>query len=156
MFNIHQELIKPTGNLKITITNESGEITKELSVNNTVVTSGKNWITARLKTASIPDEMSHMAIGTETTTIQADPVVVGDTTLGTQLVRNTLDSTVITNNVITYTATFGPSETYIGAITEAGIFNAASGGTMLCRTKFGAVNKAAADTMTIIWTITAT
>ena len=41
-----------------------------------------------------------------------------------------------------------------GAITEAGVFNASSGGTMLCRTVFSVVNKGADDSMTITWTIT--
>lgn len=160
MFNTY-EYIKPSGNLNITITNEFGVVTKEFSVNNLVVTAGKNWITGRLKNSAgghvIPDEMTHMAIGTETTTIAADPVALGDTTLGTELVRTTLTPTggEVANNVITFTATFSPSETYTGTITEAGIFNANSDGTMLCRTKFLGVNKAAADTMTVVWTITA-
>jgi hypothetical protein len=41
-----------------------------------------------------------------------------------------------------------------GAVTEAGLFNAATGGDMLCRTVFSVVNKAADDTMAITWTIT--
>ncbi len=160
MFNTH-EYIKPFGNLKVIITNEFDVVTKEFSVNNLVVTAGKNWIAGRLKNTAgghtIPSEMTHMAIGTETSTIAADPVALVDTALGTELVRTTLNPAggEVADNVITFTATFEPSETYTGAITEAGIFTANSGGTMLCRTKFLAVNKAAADTMTIIWTITA-
>ena len=41
-----------------------------------------------------------------------------------------------------------------GAVTEAGIFNASSGGTMLCRTVFAVVNKGADDGMSITWQIT--
>ena len=41
-----------------------------------------------------------------------------------------------------------------GALTEAGIFNASSSGTMLCRTEFSVVNKGASDSMTITWTVT--
>ena len=41
-----------------------------------------------------------------------------------------------------------------GAITEAGLFNASSSGTMLCRTVFSVVNKGASDAMTITWTVT--
>ena len=43
-----------------------------------------------------------------------------------------------------------------GAVTEAGIFNAASGGTMLCRTVFSVVNKGADDSLSVTWTITLT
>ena len=41
-----------------------------------------------------------------------------------------------------------------GAVTEAGIFNAGSGGTMLCRTTFPAVNKASGDSIAITWVVT--
>ena len=40
-----------------------------------------------------------------------------------------------------------------GSITEAGIFNAASSGTMLSRTVFDPVNKTSSDQLSIIWTI---
>jgi len=41
-----------------------------------------------------------------------------------------------------------------GAVSEAGIFNASSAGDMLARTVFSTINKAAADTLGITWTIT--
>ena len=41
-----------------------------------------------------------------------------------------------------------------GAITEAGIFNDPTTGTMLARTVFATVNKGAADVMTISWDVT--
>ena len=155
MNTMQEENFNTTGSLRVIISNEFGEVTKEFSVTNLVVNTGKNWITARLKDGG-PAQMSLMGIGTETTTIGADPVVVGDTALGTPLgaqVALTTAGGVVTNNVIEYQATFPANGTYVGAITEAGIFNAAA--TMLCRTKFLAVNKAATDTMTIVWTVTA-
>jgi hypothetical protein len=42
------------------------------------------------------------------------------------------------------------------AITEAGVFNAASAGTMYSRATFTAINKGAADTLQITWTYTLT
>ena len=41
-----------------------------------------------------------------------------------------------------------------GAITEAGIFNASTNGTMLCRTVFPVVTKQAGDTIAITWKVT--
>jgi hypothetical protein len=64
-----------------------------------------------------------------------------------------LDSTGVSNNIVTYTATF-PAGTGTGALTEAGVFNDSSAGDMLCRTTFSVVNKAAADSMIITWAIT--
>jgi hypothetical protein len=92
--------------------------------------------------------MTHMAVGTGTTAAAA-----GDTALGTQLDRNTLTSTTVTNNTIEYACTWAAGDG-TGAITEAGIFDASTGGDMLARTVFSVVNKGAADSMTITWTIT--
>ena len=47
-----------------------------------------------------------------------------------------------------------PGPIKAAAITEAGVFNANSSGTMLCRTVFAAVNKGELDTMTISWDVT--
>jgi len=95
-----------------------------------------------------PIHMSYMAIGTGTSS-PAD----GDTTLGTQTGRVALSGALQENNSITYTATF-PAGTGTGAITEAGILNALSGGTMLCRTVFPVVNKQAGDTIAVTWKVT--
>ena len=95
--------------------------------------------------------MSHMALGSDTTAAAA-----GDTDLGSILgSREALDSTTASSNTITYVSSFEAGEG-TGAVTEAGIFNAATSGTMLCRTVFAVVNKQADDTMSVTWTITLT
>ena len=133
--------LKLTGKLSIAI---NDEVVKE--VPNLVVTAGKNYVADRIKNNSTV--MSHMAIGTGSTAAAA-----GDTALGSQTARTALTSTTVTDNEIVYVDTF-PAGTGTGAITEAGIFNASSGGTMLCRTVFSVVNKGASDAMTITWTVT--
>jgi len=114
--------------------------------NNLVVTAGKNWVADRMN--DVNAVMSHMALGTDNTAA-AD----GDTTLGTELDRNALTSTTVLNNTIAYAATWAAGDG-TGAITEAGIFDASSAGDMLARTVFSVVNKGAADSITITWTIT--
>jgi hypothetical protein len=59
----------------------------------------------------------------------------------------------VSGNAITYTATFGAG-TATGAVVEAGIFNASSGGTMLCRTVFPVINKNAGDSLAVTWVVT--
>jgi hypothetical protein len=130
-----------TGALTIAVNNEVVQET-----NNLVVTAGKNWVADRMNNANTV--MTHMAVGTGTTAAAA-----GDTALGTQLDRNTLTSTTVTNNTIEYACTWAAGDG-TGAITEAGIFDASTGGDMLARTVFSVVNKGAADSMTITWTIT--
>lgn len=142
-----QDSIKMTGELRITVTNPEGNITQETVVPNLVVTSGKDFIAERMKDATTT-AMSHMAIGTGSTAAAA-----GDTALGTEAGRVSLTSTTVTANAVAYVATFGAG-TGTGAITEAGLFNASSGGDMLCRTVFSVINKGAADTLGITWTVT--
>lgn len=142
-----QDSIKMTGELRITVTNPEGTITQETVVPNLVVTSGKDFIAERMKDATTT-AMSHMAIGTGSTAAAA-----GDTALGTEAGRVSLTSTTVTANAVAYVATFGAG-TGTGAITEAGLFNASSGGDMLCRTVFSVINKGAADTLGITWTVT--
>jgi hypothetical protein len=142
-----QENLKPTGLVKVVHTSASGEILNEFAVKNLVVTSGKNYIASRIKDATAT-AMTHMAIGTGST-----GALAANTTLGTEGGRVTLSDTVVSTNTVTYTATF-PAGTGTGAVTEAGVFNGSSGGTMLCRTTFPAVNKAAGDSIAITWVVT--
>lgn len=139
--------VNATGQLEVILKDEFGNIKFQDIFKNLVVTTGLNFIASRMAgTASAV--MSHMGIGTGTTAPAA-----GQTALTTQLIRNALTSATATNNQITYVATFAAGEG-TGAVTEAGVFNASSGGSMLCRTTFSAVNKAAGDTLTINWTVT--
>lgn len=142
-----QDQIKATGALKIVLRGADGAVKAEQEVKNLVVDTGLAFIASRMKDATAT-AMSHMAIGSGT----GNPAA-GDTALGTELGRVSLTSTTVTANAVAYVATFGAG-TGTGAVTEAGIFNAGSNGTMLCRTKFSVVNKDAGDTMSITWTVT--
>lgn len=141
------ELIKATGDLKIEVRGADGALKAEQEVKNLVVTTGLGYIASRMKDATAT-AMSHMAIGSGNTA-----AALGNTALGTELGRVALTATTVTNNQVVYTASF-PAGTGTGAITEAGLFNAASVGTMLCRTVFAVVNKEAGDSMSITWTVT--
>ena len=134
--------LKLKGKLAIAI---NGDVVQE--VDNLVVTAGKGYVASRMKDATAT-AMSHMAIGSGSTAAAAS-----DTALGNQLGRVSLTSTSVSSAVVTYVATFAAG-TGTGAVTEAGLFNASSCGTMLCRTVFSVVNKGSADSMTITWTVT--
>ena len=143
-----QDSFKMTGQLQIVLRDEFGNIKQEQTVPNLVVTAGKVLIALRLSGSGVP--CSHMGIGSGSTAPS-----VADTALGTELstgFRPTVTTTPSTNTV-TYVAVFAPGVA-TGAITEAGIFNSTSAGTMLCRTTFGVVTKAVADTLTINWVVT--
>jgi hypothetical protein len=143
------ENVKGTkGELNIVLRDEAGNVTQEVTVPNLVVDTGLAYIASRMKDTSAT-AMTHMAVGEGTTNPAA-----GDTALEAQLgSRVSLTSTTVTANAIEYVATFGAG-VGTGAITEAGIFNASTSGTMLCRTEFAVINKGSADSMTITWTVT--
>ena len=141
--------LKISGELAIIVTDKSGHIKQSMKVPNLVVTTGKQYIASRMA-GTATAVMSHMAIGSGTASANAN-----NTALGNELGRagSPLFSFQASGNIITATATFVEG-VGTGAISEAGIFNASSGGTMLCRTVFPVVNKQASDTIAITWTIT--
>ena len=148
MSNINEQLTMK-GHLQIEL---NGELVRDLD--NLVVTNGKRWVASRMKSdASGGDAlMTHMGVGTGTT----DPVV-GNTSLETQVGSRKAFTTATAQAaaVVTYVCAFVAGEG-TGALTEAGIFNHATGTStnMLARTEFSVVNKGASDSMTITWTVT--
>lgn len=144
--------IKAKGTLKLVLLDENGNI-KQQDEHNLVVNTGLAYIASRMKDTT-SGVMTHMGIGSGTVAAAA-----GDTALGSQLSsRVALDSTTIvtttaTGDSVQYVATFGAGQS-TGAVTEAGIFNADTAGTMLCRTVFAVINKGELDTLVITWKVT--
>jgi len=108
---------------------------------------GKEFIARRMIDDAEPF-MSEMAIGDSNANLE-----VGNTTLGNELARVTLDSSTATSNVVTYIAEFDAG-VGTGGIVEAGIFNGESDDIMLCRTTFPIINKEADDILSINWNVT--
>jgi hypothetical protein len=143
-----KDTLGATGRLNVVLRDADGNIKQDIQVDNLVVNTGLAYIASRMKDATAT-AMTHMAVGSGSTAAAA-----GDTALGTQISsRVALTSTTVTSNAVAYVAAFGAGVS-TGAITEAGIFNASTSGTMLCRTVFSVVNKGASDTLQITWTIT--
>lgn len=144
-----QENMRLSGYVKIVLIDADGNVKEKREINNLVVTAGKNFIASRMKDATAT-AMSHMAVGTN-----GSATLVDDTALHNEIAssRVALSSTTVSTNTVTYTCIFGAG-VGTGAITEAGIFNAASAGTMLCRTVFSVINKGVSDTLTFTWTVT--
>lgn len=136
-----------TGKPTITVKNDTGEIIKQFTVDNLVVSTGKQFFSSRAVGNTTP--MQHMALGSD----GSQPVVT-NTTLGAEIARVVLSTATANANQVTYTASFvGGVGT--GAIQEIGIFNSATNGIMLARTVFPVVNKAAGDSLDVSWVITA-
>ena len=142
------ENLKAVGDVSISLTKADGSV-ENIDIHNKVVNTGLHVLVSRLKDTT-DAAMTHMELGTGTTLAAG-----GDLTLQSAISasRVSLTSTTVSGSTITYVASFPPL-TGSGAVTEAGIFNASSGGTMLCRTVFPVVNKQDGDSMTVTWTIT--
>lgn len=117
---------------------------------NTVTTFGDKLVANRLSGATMA-AVTHMAIGTGSGQTSAD------NSLATELDRNALTSTTqqsgADDNDVKYVGDWAVGDG-TGAITEAGIFNEASGPGMMVYADFSAINKGAADTLQINWTVT--
>lgn len=143
--------VRVIGKVKIEITGPDGTLRSCETVPNLVVNTGLYHIADQMSDRGNA-AMTHMAVGTGTTAAAA-----ADTALETELDRNALDSTTqgsgAAANQVVFVATWAAGDG-TGAITEAGIFNQAGAGTMLCRSVFSVKNKGAGDSMTLTWTIT--
>ena len=145
------DTIEAIGNLVIKRYNEDGDLVEKREEKNLVVHVGKVFMMQRMQLSTNP-VMSHMAVGVA----NVAPTTSQTALLG-ETARVSLDSNTITNNTITYIATFGagvPSGS--ATLTEAGMFNNASAnaGTMLCRVRFNEVNKSNSDIIVITWNVT--
>lgn len=131
------------------IDSKTGTVKQETHHKNLVVGAGKNYI-ARRMSSNANAIMSHMAVGNISSSANST-----QTYLEYEVERVALDSTTLTNNTITYVATF-PAGTAVATLREAGIFNTATSNTgeMLCRTTFTDVNKANDDIVAVTWNVT--
>jgi len=141
------ENIKASGELFVRRYDENMVLVEEKHVPNLVVSAGLAYMASRVfnNTTTV---MSHLAIGTGSTVASA-----AQTTLVAETARLVFVSSSVSANTVTYATTFAPG-VGTGALREAGIFNAATVGTMLCRTIYGVVTKGVLDTVSITWTVT--
>lgn len=147
----HIDRMKFKGHFSAKLKKADGRVI-EYEQRNLVVDVGVDFICdAMAKPSARPNVLSHIGIGEGTTAADA-----GDTALETELDRNAATYTHNAGDAFfTMEATFGAGEG-TGDVSEAGLFNAASTGTMFNRVVFSAIPKEASDTLDITFTITFT
>lgn len=145
------ENLKFSGQVNMVLRDKDGNIKEEREIKNLVVNKGLAFIASRMVGTS-KDVMSHMALGSSNTAPAAGHTDV-QSILGSRESIDTISIVGSNSEKVQYKTTFEQGDA-TGAIVEAGIFNAATGGDMLCRTTFPVVNKEADDTMAVTWTIT--
>lgn len=122
-------------------------------IHNLVTTVGKAAMASRLNGSGGEAAFTYIAVGTGTTA-----AAVGDTTLQTETATSGLSrvaatvsrtTTDTTNDTAQLQTTFSVTGTV--AVTESGVFNAASSGVLLARQVFSAVNVVNGDSLQITW-----
>lgn len=142
------------GRVRLVLTDAQGMVKDIREAKNQITTLGKEFLCTRAY-SNTPTPMSHMGIGDTNTAVSPGHL---DLQAPTNKIRsntgfNTSSIQFSTSNdTIRYVCTFSPGVGTWGS-TEAGIFNGASGQTMLSRVIFAVINKAAGDTLQITWDI---
>ena len=143
------ETMQLQGAMTLIVRRASGDI-ETVHKDNIIVNVGFDFIADAIgKSASRPSVMGFIALGTGTTAAAAS-----QSALVSELDRNAATYAHTTGTkAFSFTSDF-PAGDGTGAITEAGVFNAASGGIMLDRVVFPVVNKGADDSLTAVFTFT--
>ncbi len=134
-----------------------GHYSKSMTVKNLMTNAGFALVAGRINGSGSPAAATYIAVGTGATAANAT-----DTTLQTETATSGLSrasatvslvTTTVTNDTAQLVVTFSVSGTV--AVTESGVFNAASSGTLLCRQVFSAINVVNGDSLQITWKIKA-
>ena len=145
-----EDKFKVHGAVTLVLQNDKGVATA-FRHNNMILNGGIDFLCNAFGSSSRPAIMNYIAVGTGTTT-----VVATDTKLVTELLRKTCTySHTAGTTRMALTATFDKGEA-TGAITEAGICNASTGGAFFDRVVFPVINKGASDVLTVTFEITLT
>lgn len=150
-----EEKIKLTGTIFAEVRDRNGKLKERREIKNLITSAGKAALAGLLLTDVAGTAFDYIAIGTGTNAAN-----VSDTTLQTEASTNGASrvagtGTRVTTSVTNDTAQLVASWTFSGsfAITEAGILNASSNGTLLARQVFSAINVASGDQLQITWQV---
>jgi len=144
-----EEKIGLRGDITLTLRDKYGRIKDQRKIRNLIVDSGYDFVCDVMGNSTQPADMGYIAIGQGTTAFTA-----GDTALYNESTRKA-NSYSHTAGTKTYesVSTFNAGEG-TGSITESGLFNDSTAGTMLCAQTFSVINKGANDSLEVTWRIT--
>ena len=141
-----KETLDLADNVLITARNvKTGKIIHQERQHNLIVLDGRNLIRDLLSGSG--DNLSHFAVGTDGTTT-TDSM----SALQSEIFRNSITRLDLENNKLVVNYFLASNEANGNTIQEAGIFNAASGGTMYARVIQSAIEKNENISITYSWT----
>ncbi len=125
------------------------------SIANLITNAGRALVSGLINGSGTPAAATYIAVGTGVTAAAVTDTALGTETTTSGLARAagtvSLVTTTVTNDTAQVTKTF--SVTGSVAVTEAGLLNAASAGTLLCHQVFSAINVANGDSLQITWKV---
>ena len=128
-----------------------GNLVETREVKNVITNDGKNEVAGLIcaDQASSYTAFDYIAVGTGTTSASATDTALENET-DRQAATGTLTTTSVTDDTMQLVASF----TGINAtITEAGVFNASTGGTMLARQTFSGIPLTTNDTLEVTYKV---
>jgi len=130
-----------------------GEIKCTKQGHNVIATNGKEFLASFLNSAvaaAATFTQRFIAVGTDSTAEAA-----ANTALGTEVIRTTGTVSYVSNQIYQVKATFATNSA-TGDISEYGLFDSSSAGTMLSRDTEGTIAVGASDTLEVTAQITIT
>jgi len=148
------EKVKLIGKIHLVLRDKKGRVKEDRLIGNTITAVGKAELAGLMVVDVGGTGFDYIAVGTGTpsaTALGSESTTNGGARRGGADVTGTRITTTITDDTGQLVTTF----TFTGALalTEAGIFNAASAGTMLASQSFSVLNVADTDTLAITWRI---
>jgi len=146
-------------NVHIVARHADGTIFYDNAIHNLRTTGGADW-QAAVMGGSQPNPATYIALTNDGAAAAAGDCAAGSTTctLASEITTNGLARHVATyahtNGTNTWALTYTWTATGTQSVQKAGMFNAASSGTMVFETNFTQVNLVATDTLGATWTVT--
>lgn len=122
---------------------------------NLITNAGFALVAGRINGSGSPAAATYIAVGTGTTAAN-----VTDTALQTEITDSGLERASATVSLVTTTVTNDTAQMVVTftvtgtkAVTESGVLNASSSGSLLCRQVFSAINVVNGDSLQITWKV---
>ena len=149
-----KDSLKLSGKIHLLLRDKDNNIKDERHINNTITSVGKAALSGLMITDVGGTAFDYIAVGVGSpgaTTLGSESTTNGGTRRGGANVTGTQATTTTADDTAQLVTTF----TFTGALvlTEAGIFNASSAGTLLASQSFSALNVANTDTLQITWKV---
>lgn len=132
----------------------TGNFANLRTISNLVTDAGKAGVASRINGSGAESAFTYIAVGTGTTAAAASDTALVTEIVDSGLARANATASRVTVDVTNDGAKLTNTFTVTGskAVTESGVFNAASAGTLLARQVFSAINVASGDSLQVTWT----